>query len=123
MSGLPATPFSGRKNQKFPGNGRREGLSATQTAPVVELAGLTKTFPGLIANDAVDLDLYAGEIHALLGANGAGKSTLMNMLTGIYQPNCGEIRLEGKPVRFTSPVQAIAAGIGMVHQHFKLIRA
>jgi simple sugar transport system ATP-binding protein len=92
-------------------------------APVVELVGITKTFPGLIANDSIDLDLYAGEIHALLGENGAGKSTLMNILTGIYQPNGGEIRLDGAPVKFASPVAAIAAGIGMVHQHFKLIRA
>ena len=90
---------------------------------VVELVGITKTFPGLIANDAVDLDLRAGEIHALLGENGAGKSTLMNVLTGIYQPEGGRIMLDGRPVRFTSPTQAIEAGIGMVHQHFKLIRA
>jgi simple sugar transport system ATP-binding protein len=90
---------------------------------VVELVGITKTFPGLIANDAIDLDLRVGEIHALLGENGAGKSTLMNVLTGIYQPDGGEIRLDGKPIHFASPQQAIEAGIGMVHQHFKLIRA
>jgi simple sugar transport system ATP-binding protein len=90
---------------------------------VVELVGITKTFPGLIANDAIDLDLKAGEIHALLGENGAGKSTLMNVLTGIYQPDGGEIRLDGRPIHFSSPQQAIEAGIGMVHQHFKLIRA
>ena len=100
--------------------------SSAGSAPgtvVVELVGITKTFPGLIANDAVDLDLKAGEIHALLGENGAGKSTLMNVLTGIYQPDGGQIMLDGKPVRFASPQQAIEAGIGMVHQHFKLIRA
>jgi simple sugar transport system ATP-binding protein len=91
--------------------------------PVVQLVGITKIFPGLIANDSIDLDLRAGEIHALLGENGAGKSTLMNILTGIYQPDGGEIRLGGVPVRFSSPLAAIAAGIGMVHQHFKLIRA
>jgi len=90
---------------------------------VVELKGITKRFPGLIANDAIDLDLRVGEVHALLGENGAGKSTLMNILTGIYQPDGGEIRLDGTPIRFASPVAAIAAGIGMVHQHFKLIRA
>jgi ABC-type uncharacterized transport system ATPase subunit len=90
---------------------------------VVELVGITKTFPGLIANDAVDLDLKAGEIHALLGENGAGKSTLMNVLTGIYQPDGGQIMLDGREVHFASPQQAIEAGIGMVHQHFKLIRA
>jgi general nucleoside transport system ATP-binding protein len=105
-------------------------LQADQTsAPVaparnvVELIGVTKTFPGLVANDAVDLNLRAGEVHALLGENGAGKSTLMNILTGIYQPDEGEIRLNGAKVHFTSPMQAIAAGIGMVHQHFKLIKA
>ncbi len=90
---------------------------------VVELVGITKTFPGLIANDAIDLDLRRGEIHALLGENGAGKSTLMNVLTGIYQPDGGQIQLDGTPIKFGSPTQAIAAGIGMVHQHFKLIRA
>ncbi len=90
---------------------------------VVELSGITKTFPGLIANDAIDLDVRRGEIHALLGENGAGKSTLMNVLTGIYQPDAGRILLDGNPVRFASPTQAIEAGIGMVHQHFKLIRA
>ena len=90
---------------------------------VVELVGITKTFPGLVANDAIDLDLRAGEVHALLGENGAGKSTLMNILTGIYQPDEGEIRLNGAKVHFTSPMHAIGAGIGMVHQHFKLIKA
>lgn len=94
-----------------------------QAQNVVELIGITKTFPGLVANDAVDFDLRAGEVHALLGENGAGKSTLMNILTGIYQPDEGEIRLNGTKVNFTSPMQAIAAGIGMVHQHFKLIKA
>jgi simple sugar transport system ATP-binding protein len=89
----------------------------------VELVGITKAFPGLVANDAIDLDLRAGEIHALLGENGAGKSTLMNVLTGIYQPDAGRILMNGAPVRFASPKDAIAAGIGMVHQHFKLIRA
>ncbi len=89
----------------------------------VELQGITKAFPGLLANDAIDLDLRAGEIHALLGENGAGKSTLMNVLTGIYQPDAGRIVMNGAPVRFASPKDAIAAGIGMVHQHFKLIRA
>ena len=97
--------------------------TSSATRPAVELVGITKSFPGLVANDAIDLDLRRGEIHALLGENGAGKSTLMNILTGIYQPDGGEILLNGTPVRFASPVQAIAAGIGMVHQHFKLIKA
>ncbi len=94
-----------------------------EAAPAVALLGITKRFPGLVANDSIDLDVRAGEIHALLGENGAGKSTLMNILTGIYQPDGGEIRMGGVRVRFASAADAIAAGIGMVHQHFKLIRA
>jgi general nucleoside transport system ATP-binding protein len=94
-----------------------------EAAPVVSLRGITKIFPGLIANDAVDFEIRAGEIHALLGENGAGKSTLMNVLTGIYQPDAGQILLDGQPTRFVSPAQAIGAGIGMIHQHFKLIQA
>jgi general nucleoside transport system ATP-binding protein len=90
---------------------------------ILELAGITKTFPGVMANDAVDLNLRAGEIHALLGENGAGKSTLMNVLTGIYQPDKGQISIDGQPVRLSSPMQAIGAGIGMIHQHFKLVKA
>ena len=90
---------------------------------IVSLRGIAKYFPGVVANEAVDLEIRAGEIHALLGENGAGKSTLMNVLTGIYQPDAGEIAVDGKPVRFATPREAIAAGIGMVHQHFKLVKA
>src|SRR3954452_8513395 len=91
------------------------GLTAAPDAlPGVSLRGITKIFPGLIANDAVDFDIRAGEIHALLGENGAGKSTLMNVLTGIYQPDAGQILLDGQPTRFVSPAQAIGAGIGMI---------
>src|SRR5258708_29893514 len=97
--------------------------SAGAAGPKVELVGITKLFPGLVANDAIDLDVRPGEIHALLGENGAGKSTLMNILTGIYQPDAGQILLDGVAMRFPTPMQAIAAGIGMVHQHFKLIKA
>jgi simple sugar transport system ATP-binding protein len=89
--------------------------------PMVLLRGITKTFPGVIANRDVDLDVRAGEIHALLGENGAGKSTLMNILTGIYQPDAGDILIDGIRKVFSAPVDAIAAGIGMVHQHFKLV--
>jgi general nucleoside transport system ATP-binding protein len=89
--------------------------------PVLELRGITKQFPGVLANDAIDLDLARGEIHALLGENGAGKSTLMNILFGLYKPDEGEILLEGRRVSFSSAKEAIAAGIGMVHQHFMLI--
>jgi len=90
-------------------------------APLVELRGIVKRFPGLVANDNVDLSLHAGEVHALLGENGAGKTTLMNILTGLYRPDGGEILRDGGPVSFRSPRQAIDAGIGMVHQHFKLV--
>ena len=82
---------------------------------------MTKRFPGVVANDGVDFELREGEVHALLGENGAGKSTLMNVLYGLYRPDDGEIRLDGKPLELTSPRDAIDAGIGMVHQHFMLI--
>jgi general nucleoside transport system ATP-binding protein len=87
----------------------------------LELRGVTKRFPGVLANDAVDLVVEPGEIHALLGENGAGKTTLMNILYGLYHADEGEILLDGQPVRFHSPGDAIQAGLGMVHQHFMLI--
>ncbi|MBA2643000.1 MAG: ABC transporter ATP-binding protein [Actinobacteria bacterium] len=90
-------------------------------APILELRGITKQFPGVLANDHIDFDLRRGEVHALLGENGAGKSTLMNILYGLYHPDLGEIRIHGVPVRMSSPREAIASGIGMVHQHFMLI--
>jgi len=89
--------------------------------PVLELRGITKRFPGVVANDHVDFDLRRGEVHALLGENGAGKSTLMNILYGLYRPDEGEIVLRGNAVSFGSAKDAIGAGIGMVHQHFMLI--
>jgi len=93
-----------------------------RAAPVIlELKGITKRFPGVLANDQVDFDLRRGEVHALLGENGAGKSTLMNVLYGLYQPDEGEIRIQDKPVNMRSPKDAIDLGIGMVHQHFMLI--
>src|SRR6185436_12514215 len=88
---------------------------------VLELRGITKRFPGVLANDRVDFDLRRGEIHALLGDNGAGKSTLMNILYGLYTPDDGEIVIRGEEVRMSSPREAIERGIGMVHQHFMLI--
>jgi general nucleoside transport system ATP-binding protein len=89
--------------------------------PLLELKGITKRFPGVVANDHVDFELAKGEVHALLGENGAGKSTLMNILYGLYHPDEGEFRLNGQPLRIDSPRAAIDAGIGMVHQHFMLI--
>src|SRR5690242_17512390 len=85
------------------------------------MRGIRKEFPGIVANDDVSLEIRRGEVHALLGENGAGKSTLMNILYGLYHPDAGEIRLNGKPVTFSSARDAIGAGIGMVHQHFMLI--
>src|SRR5437016_9215351 len=89
--------------------------------PALELRGITKRFPGVLANDRVDFDLRRREVHALLGENGAGKSTLMNILYGLYHPDEGEIWMRGKRVALGSPKDAIAHGIGMVHQHFMLI--
>ena len=87
----------------------------------VEMRGICKRFPGVLANDAVDFTLQRGEVHALLGENGAGKSTLMNILTGLYRQDSGTIAVDGRPVVFNSPRDAIAQGIGMVHQHFMLV--
>jgi simple sugar transport system ATP-binding protein len=89
--------------------------------PAVALRGITKRFPGVVANDSVDFEAEEGEVHALLGENGAGKSTLSNILTGIYHPDEGEIVLYGKPVEFHAPRDALDAGICMVHQHFRLV--
>ncbi|WP_153396942.1 ABC transporter ATP-binding protein [Ornithinicoccus halotolerans] len=87
----------------------------------LELRGITKTFGSLVANDRIDLVVEPGEIHALLGENGAGKSTLMNVLYGLYEPDGGQILLDEQPVTFDGPGDAVAAGIGMVHQHFMLV--
>jgi ABC-type uncharacterized transport system ATPase subunit len=89
--------------------------------PVLELRGITKRFPGVLANDHIDLTLNKGEIHALLGENGAGKSTLMNILYGLYEPDEGEVYVKGEKLEVDSPSDAISAGIGMVHQHFMLV--
>ena len=92
-----------------------------QTENIIEMLHITKEFPGIIANDDITLQLRRGEIHALLGENGAGKSTLMSVLFGLYQPEQGEIRKNGEVVKINNPNDATALGIGMVHQHFKLI--
>lgn len=89
--------------------------------PILELRGITKRFPGVLANDHIDLKLHKGEILALLGENGAGKTTLMNILYGLYEQDEGEIFIKGEPINIKNPTDAIHAGIGMVHQHFMLI--
>jgi simple sugar transport system ATP-binding protein len=85
------------------------------------MRGIRKSFPGVVANDGVDFEAAVGEVHALLGENGAGKSTLSNILTGLYRPDEGEILLHGEPVHFHAPRDALDAGVGMVHQHFRLV--
>jgi general nucleoside transport system ATP-binding protein len=99
--------------------------SATDSPPdiVLQAKGITKRFPGVLANDDVNFELRHGEVHCLLGENGAGKTTLMNVVSGLYQPDAGELLVEGEPVRFRSSADAIACGIGMVHQHFQLVQA
>ncbi len=93
----------------------------TEATPVLSMRGITKRYPGVLANDAIDLDLRPGEIHALLGENGAGKSTLMNILYGLAVPDEGSILIDGQPVEILGPHDAIDRGISMVHQHFMLV--
>ena len=97
------------------------GMRMMEAENIIEMLHITKEFPGIIANDDITLQLRRGEIHALLGENGAGKSTLMSVLFGLYQPEAGEIRKNGEVVRINNPNDATALGIGMVHQHFKLV--
>ncbi len=99
----------------------QEEISGEESPYVIEMRHITKVFPGIKANDDITIQLKRGEIHALLGENGAGKSTLMSVLFGLYQPDGGEIVYNGKPVKINSPNDATALGIGMVHQHFKLV--
>ena len=94
----------------------------TNSTPLaVDMREITKRFPGVLANDSVDLTVNKGEIHALLGENGAGKSTLMNILAGLYLPEQGQVLVHGNPVHVDSPKTAFDLGIAMVHQHFKLV--
>ena len=90
-------------------------------APQISMSDISKSFPGVIANDQVSIQFEPYQIHALLGENGAGKSTLMNILCGIYQPDSGSISVNRKLVKFKTPQHSIASGIGMVHQHFRLV--
>src|SRR5437016_6971860 len=98
-----------------------DGRGAAGAPPAVAMRGITKLFPGVVANDNVDFEAAPGEVHALLGENGAGKSTLSNILTGLYRPDAGEIFLYGQRVEFHTPRDALDAGICMVHQHFRLV--
>jgi ABC-type uncharacterized transport system ATPase subunit len=107
-------------NQVFHQTHKKRDMMAT---PVVEMKGIMKSFPGVLANDNVSVTINEGEIHALLGENGAGKSTLMNILAGLYRPDGGEILIDGEPVELRSPADAIRHGVGMIHQHFKLVDA
>ena len=91
------------------------------SAPIVEMRDITKRFGPVLANDRVSLDLWPGEIHAVLGENGAGKTTLMNVLAGMYQPDAGTIRIAGEEVHLDSPADALRRGIGTVYQHFTLV--
>src|SRR5512145_1144205 len=95
--------------------------TAQPPPPRLQMSGITKRYPGVVANNKISLDVKAGEIHALLGENGAGKTTLMNILFGLARPDEGEILLDGQPVQIADPADAISRGIGMVHQHFMLI--
>src|SRR5437773_11459925 len=97
----------------------RRGSAGAPPVPAVSMRGITKRFPGVVANAGVDFEAAAGEVHALLGENGAGKSTLSNILTGLYRPDEGEILVYGRRVEFHAPRDALDAGISMVHQHFR----
>jgi ABC-type uncharacterized transport system ATPase subunit len=106
-------------DQPNPSNNKQ--TTTQQESLAVEMRGIVKRFPGVLANDQVDFELRNGEIHALLGENGAGKSTLMNVLAGLYRQDAGIVKVKGETVEFSSPRDAISAGIGMVHQHFMLV--
>jgi simple sugar transport system ATP-binding protein len=92
-----------------------------EAAPAIQLTGIDKAFYGVKANDDVHFELKWGEVHALLGENGAGKSTLCSILAGLYRPDSGDMQVDGRPAAFRSPKEALAAGIGMVYQHFRLV--
>src|SRR4051794_4829758 len=102
-----------------PGPGNRGGRP--EGAPIVEMRDISKRFGSVLANDRISIDLWPGEIHAVLGENGAGKTTLMNILSGMYQPDDGTIRIAGEEVRIVSPADALRRGIGTVYQHFTLV--
>jgi len=100
-----------------------ESIVRNDLHPAFSMRGITKMFGTVLANDSVDFEVLPGEIHALLGENGSGKSTLMNVLSGIYRPDDGQIEVYGELKEFRSPGDAIDSGIGMIHQHYKLAEA
>ena len=100
----------------------KEGVTALGAACAVKMENVTKRFGKVVANNAINLELHEGEILSLLGENGSGKTTLMNMLSGIYFPDEGQIYIHDKPVTIASPKDAFALGIGMIHHHFKLVK-
>ncbi len=122
MAAQPPTPPRQEPDaaQPAPGPGGAP-LAPVDHVPALEMRGITKRYPGVVANDGIDLEIRPGEIHALLGENGAGKSTLMNILYGLARPDAGEILLDGQAVTIADPTDAIARGINMVHQHFMLV--
>jgi ABC-type uncharacterized transport system ATPase subunit len=101
--------------------GSNDRSTAREEPLAVAMSGITKRFPGVLANTDVNFELRRGEVHALLGENGAGKSTLCHILTGVYRPDRGEIHIDGELAQLDSPVDAIKRGVGMVHQHFRLV--
>ena len=117
----PDDPATAAADAATGGTSIDPSVAAQTRAPTLEMRGITKQFPGVLANDHIDLEVRPGEIHALLGENGAGKSTLMNILYGLIGPDSGEILIDGQQVEIAGPSNAIARGIGMVHQHFMLV--
>lgn len=133
-AGRPASPGEGAPGparthtepaRPDPGPARPDpgpGPGGTAAAPALAARGITKSFPGVVANDGVAFEVLPGEVHALLGENGAGKTTLCNVLTGLYRPDAGHVEMNGEPCRLRSPRDAHEAGIFMVHQHFRLVQ-
>jgi general nucleoside transport system ATP-binding protein len=119
----PAAVRRARRGRKLVEHTEPPRVNAENDTPIVELVGITKAFPGVLANDAVDLTLRSGEVHCLLGENGAGKSTLIGILSGLIRPDAGTIRVEGVKTVIASPRTALELGIGTVHQHSALIPA
>lgn len=121
---MTTQPENGPEAETNSGSTSASGTSVANTSvsgALLEMRGITKRFPGVLANDSVSFDVQGGEVHTLLGENGAGKSTLMKILFGMYSADAGEVLLEGRPVDVSSPSAAIEAGIGMIHQHFMLV--